>query len=170
MVGLKRVVITGIGGVSALGDDWATISDNFLNNRSGIRYMHEWDRFTDLNTRLGGPLNDFTVPAHWTRKQLRSMGPVSQYVVYAAERALDDAGLLGEPSIQDGRMGVACGSSTGSPQEAKKLCQYALELSITWSKCQHLCANDAAYYSRQYQYFLWSKGACYSYLKRLYQR
>ncbi|MCK9237291.1 MAG: beta-ketoacyl-ACP synthase [Thiopseudomonas sp.] len=126
MAGLKRVVITGIGGVSALGDDWATISDNFLNNRSGIRYMHEWDRFTDLNTRLGGPLNDFTVPAHWTRKQLRSMGPVSQYVVYAAERALDDAGLLGEPSIQDGRMGVACGSSTGSPQEAKNFANMLL--------------------------------------------
>jgi len=119
MTGFKRVVITGMGGVTSLGDDWATISDNFRHNRSGIRYMPGWDLYPDMNTRLGGPLSDFTVPAHWSRKQLRSMSPVSQYAVYAAERALADAGLLGNPDIADGRMGVACGSSTGSPQEVK---------------------------------------------------
>lgn len=119
MSGFKRVVITGIGGISALGDNWATISDNFHNNRSGIRNMPEWDIYPDMNTRLGGPIVDFTVPTHWTRKQLRSMSPVSQFAVYASERALADAGLLGNPCISDGRMGVACGSSTGSPQEVK---------------------------------------------------
>lgn len=119
MAGLKRVVITGMGGVSSLGDDWASISDNFLNNRSGIRYMPEWERFVDLNTRLGGPITDFSVPTHWTRKQLRSMGPVSKFAVYAAERALITAGLVDDPCIKDGRMGAACGSSTGSPQEVK---------------------------------------------------
>lgn len=119
MSGFKRVVVTGMGGISALGDDWATISDNFRNNRSGIRRMPEWDIYPDMNTRLGGPVTGFTVPAHWTRKQLRSMSPVSQFAVYAAERALADAGLLGNPDISDGRMGVASGSSIGSPQEVK---------------------------------------------------
>ncbi|NIU62217.1 MAG: beta-ketoacyl-ACP synthase, partial [Pseudomonas stutzeri] len=73
----------------------------------------------ELNTRLAGPVDDFSVPPHWTRKQLRSMGRVSRLSVLAAERALADAGLLEDASIRDGRMGVACGSSTGSTEEIK---------------------------------------------------
>lgn len=116
---MKRVVITGMAGVTSLGNDWAGISANFLGNRSGIRRMDEWDRFTELNTRLAGPIDDFATPSHWTRKQMRSMGRVSKLAVYAAERALADAGLAGEAMIKDGRMGVACGSSTGSTDEIK---------------------------------------------------
>ncbi|MGE8496642.1 MAG: beta-ketoacyl-ACP synthase [Pseudomonas sp.] len=116
---MKRVVVTGMAGITSLGSDWASIEANFRANRSGIRRMDEWDRFSELNTRLGGPIDDFSVPKHWTRKQLRSMGRVSKLAVYASERALEDAGLLGDPCISDGRMGVACGSSTGSTDEIK---------------------------------------------------
>lgn len=115
----RRVVVTGMAGITSLGSDWASIEANFSANRSGIRRMHEWDRFTELNTRLAGPVDDFSVPSHWTRKQLRSMGRVSRLSVLAAERALVDAGLLEDTSIRDGRMGVACGSSTGSTEEIK---------------------------------------------------
>ncbi len=115
----KRVVVTGMAGITSLGSDWPSIEANFSANRSGIRRMHEWDRFTELNTRLAGPVDDFVVPAHWTRKQLRSMGRVSRLSVLAAERALADAGLLNDATIRDGRMGVACGSSTGSTEEIK---------------------------------------------------
>jgi 3-oxoacyl-[acyl-carrier-protein] synthase II len=106
-------------GITSLGSDWASIEANFSANRSGIRRMDEWDRFSELNTRLAGPIDDFAVPSHWTRKQLRSMGRVSRLAVGAAEQALADAGLLGDESIKDGRMGVACGSSTGSTDEIK---------------------------------------------------
>ena len=116
---MKRVVVTGMAGITSLGSDWDTIAGNFAANRSGIRRMDEWDRFTELNTRLAGPIDDFKVPSHWTRKQLRSMGRVSRLAVGAAEMALADAGLLGDESIKDGRMGVACGSSTGSTDEIK---------------------------------------------------
>ncbi|MDA7084868.1 beta-ketoacyl-ACP synthase [Pseudomonas sp. SA3-5] len=116
---MKRVVVTGMAGITSLGSDWASIEANLRAGKSGIRYMHEWDRFTELNTRLGGPVDDFAVPKHWTRKQLRSMGRVAKLAVRAAEQALDDAGLLGDESITDGRMGVACGSSTGSTEEIK---------------------------------------------------
>ncbi|MFL9813396.1 beta-ketoacyl-ACP synthase [Stutzerimonas sp. VN223-3] len=116
---MKRVVVTGMAGITSLGSDWASIEGNFSANRSGIRRMHEWDRFTELNTRLAGPVDDFAVPGHWTRKQLRSMGRVSKLSVKAAEQALEHAGLLGDGSIRDGRMGVACGSSTGSTEEIK---------------------------------------------------
>jgi len=116
---MKRVVVTGMAGITSLGSDWAAIETHFSANRSGIRRMHEWDRFTELNTRLAGPVDDFSVPRHWTRKQLRSMGRVSKLSVRAAEQALEHAGLLSDPSIRDGRMGVACGSSTGSTEEIK---------------------------------------------------
>jgi 3-oxoacyl-[acyl-carrier-protein] synthase II len=116
---MKRVVVTGMAGITSLGDSWDCIAANFRANRSGIRVMHEWDRFKELNTRLGGPVDNFEVPEHWTRKQMRSMGRVSRLSVYAAERALADAGLHNDRSIRDGRMGVACGSSTGSTDEIK---------------------------------------------------
>ncbi|RBJ81471.1 beta-ketoacyl-ACP synthase [Pseudomonas sp. MWU12-2534b] len=116
---MKRVVVTGMAGITSLGSNWASIAERFAANRSGIRRMDEWDRFSELNTRLAGPIDDFQVPGHWTRKQLRSMGRVSRLAVGAAEQALADAGLLGDPSIKDGRMGVACGSSTGSTDEIK---------------------------------------------------
>lgn len=116
---MKRVVVTGMAGITSLGSDWETIAANFAANRSGIRRMDEWDRFTELNTRLAGPVDDFQVPTHWTRKQLRSMGRVSRLAVGAAEQALADAGLLRDESIKDGRMGVSCGSSTGSTDEIK---------------------------------------------------
>lgn len=116
---MKRVVVTGMAGITSLGSDWPTISAAFKEGRSGIRRMDEWDRFIELNTRLGGPVDDFVQPKHWTRKQTRSMGRVSKLAVYAAERALEHAGLLGDERIQDGRMGVACGSSTGSTDEIK---------------------------------------------------
>ncbi|ALM83398.1 beta-ketoacyl-ACP synthase [Bordetella sp. N] len=111
---MHRVVITGMGGISALGRDWNTVRQAFEEGRNAIRTMRDWDVYKELNTRLAGPLPEYKPPAHWTRKQLRSMGRVSQLAVNAAEMALADAGLLGDPTIADGRMGVACGSSTGS--------------------------------------------------------
>lgn len=116
---MNRVVITGMAGISALGSDWANVQQAFQSGRSAIRHMPDWSRFAELNTRLAGPVEDFRVPAHWTRKQLRSMGRVSQLAVRAAELALEDASLLGDASITDGRMGVACGSSVGSTAEIR---------------------------------------------------
>ena len=116
---MKRVVVTGMAGISALGSEWQAIQQAFQEGRSAIRVMPDWSRYTELNTRLGGPVENFQPPSHWTRKQLRSMGRVSQLAVRAAENALADASLLGERSITDGRMGVACGSSVGSTAEIR---------------------------------------------------
>jgi len=45
---MKRVVVTGMAGITSLGSDWDTIAESFAANRSGIRRMDEWDRFTEL--------------------------------------------------------------------------------------------------------------------------
>jgi 3-oxoacyl-[acyl-carrier-protein] synthase II len=115
----NRVVVTGMSGICALGRDWPTVQAGLQARRNAVRYMDEWAYIRELNTRLGAPIPDFSPPRHWTRKQLRSMGRVSQLSVSAAEAALQDAGLLGDASISDGRMGVACGSSVGSTAEIK---------------------------------------------------
>ncbi|MEP3244225.1 MAG: beta-ketoacyl-ACP synthase [Sneathiella sp.] len=116
----RRVVVTGMSGVTSLGENWTDIKREMQAGNTGIRYMEEWDRYGDLGTRLAGPVLDFSMPGHYSRKALRSMGRVSQLAVYATERALEDAGLLdGKSFLQGGRMGIAYGSSFGSTPPVK---------------------------------------------------
>ncbi|HEU4530440.1 MAG TPA: beta-ketoacyl-ACP synthase [Steroidobacteraceae bacterium] len=111
---MARVAVTGMAGITSLGQSWSQVERNLRDNVSGIQTMHEWARYTELNTRLGGPVTDFTLPPHYTRKVTRSMGRVSMLATRASELAMEDAGLLDDQSVRDGRMGVAYGSSTGS--------------------------------------------------------
>ncbi|MDB0568868.1 beta-ketoacyl-ACP synthase [Ralstonia solanacearum] len=113
---MKRVVVTGMGGVTALGSQWSAIQQALQQGRNAVRRMPEWDFFSALHSRLACPLPAFEVPSTYPRKKTRSMGPVSMYAVRATELALTDAGLVDDPSISDGRMGVAYGSSSGSVQ------------------------------------------------------
>lgn len=113
----KRVVITGVGAVSAFGRSWADIRTHFQAKKNAVRVFDDWHRFADLESKLAAPVPDYKPPKHWTRKELRSMGPVAQYAVDAAEQALTDAGLLNNPEIKTGIMGTACGSSVGSTQD-----------------------------------------------------
>jgi 3-oxoacyl-[acyl-carrier-protein] synthase II len=110
----KRVVVTGFGGITALGQDWPTIEHALRNNVSGIARMPEWDRYVDLNTRLGGPVKNFELPPHYTRKVTRTLGRVALLATRATEMALEDAGLKDDPIVQSGKMGIAYGSCTGS--------------------------------------------------------
>lgn len=112
----NRVVITGVGAYSPIGNDWATIEANLRALKSGVCHMPEWEEYEGLNTKLGAPVTDFELPASFTRKRTRSMGRVAMLATAASERALTDAGLLGDPLLQSGRVGVAYGSSTGSTQ------------------------------------------------------
>jgi 3-oxoacyl-[acyl-carrier-protein] synthase II len=111
---MKRVVITGMSGVTAFGSRWDEIEAALRRGRNAVQRIAEWDRFESLHTRLACPLPEFSTPAHYPRKKTRAMGPVSVYAVRASELALADAGLADDASIADGRMGVAYGSSSGS--------------------------------------------------------
>ena len=113
---MTRVVITGMGGVTAFGSHWDEIEAALRAGRNAVRRMPEWDYFSSLHTRLACPLPAFETPPGYPRKKTRSMGTVSLYAVRASELALLDAGLADDPSIADGRMGVAYGSSSGSVQ------------------------------------------------------
>ena len=123
---MRRVVVTGMGAITALGSDWPAIEAGLRGCRNAVRTMPEWDVYKDLNTRLAAPVAGFEPPAHWSRKQLRSMGRVSQLAVRASELALEDAGLLGDPLLRSGRAGVACGSSIGSTADISDFAQMLL--------------------------------------------
>lgn len=110
---MKRVVVTGMAGLSPIGNDWHSIAARLQTQTTGIRYMQDWDKYQGLNTRLAGPV-DFDRPAHYSRKQTRSMGRVALLATYATELALLDAGLFGDPVLKSGQMGVSYGSCSGS--------------------------------------------------------
>lgn len=110
-----RVVVTGMAGITSLGHDWDTQLSNLKKEKNAVQYMGIWDEYLDLNTRLGAPIDDFVLPAHYTRKVTRGMGKVAQMAVRASEMALDDAGLLNDPWLKSGEVGVSYGSSSGSP-------------------------------------------------------
>ena len=113
---MKRVVVTGMGALSPLGSEWSEIRDHLASGKTGIRYIADWDKYKDLNTRLGAPVSGFAHPEHYPRKATRSMGRVALLSTRATELALQDANVLHDPSIKDGRMGVSYGSSIGSPE------------------------------------------------------
>nr|WP_245575033.1 beta-ketoacyl-ACP synthase [Chitinilyticum litopenaei] len=127
---MKRVVVTGMAGISSLGSDWETVSGAMAAGRTGIRRMEAWAQYRDLNTLLAGPIPDFVMPAHFTRKHTRSMGRVAQLSVAAAEAALASAGLLGDELIRDGRMGVAFGSSIGSTESIREFGHALIEKDV----------------------------------------
>ncbi len=110
---LKRVVVTGMAGISPIGNNWQTVAERLKNKVTGIRTMHDWAKYKGLNTRLAAPVN-FVKPAHYTRKQTRSMGRVALLATYATELALIDAGLLNDPCLSSGQTGIAYGSCAGS--------------------------------------------------------
>jgi len=111
---VRRVVVTGIGGISSLGSDWESIRARLGEYRNAVKFMPDWRDYDGLNTALGAPVTDFEVPSHFTRRQLRSMGRVSKLSVTATEQALAAAGLLNDPILKSGRAGVSYGSSAGS--------------------------------------------------------
>jgi len=110
----RRVVVTGMGGICPLGSDWPSVRKKLRDGTSGVTTVPEWSACAGLESRLAAKA-DFTVPADWTRQQIRTMGRVSLMAAYATERALDDARLSDHPSLTNGACGVAYGSTAGSP-------------------------------------------------------
>ena len=111
---MKRVVVTGMAGITSLGEAADQIFTQFEQGKSGIRYMPEWEVFSDLRSKLAGPVESYTIPKHFNRKVMRGMGRVALMSTVCAEKALEDAALLNDPILNSGQTGVAFGSSAGS--------------------------------------------------------
>jgi 3-oxoacyl-[acyl-carrier-protein] synthase II len=127
---MRRVVVTGMAGITALGHSWAEIKENMRQGKTGTRFMPTWTEIDGMNTALGAPIQPIDLENRWSRKKTRTMGPVSLYAVYATEQALVDAGLLEDPVVQSGRLGVAYGSSFGSTAPMWDFCELLMNRSL----------------------------------------
>lgn len=113
---LKRVVVTGTGALSPLGHDWATVEARLRSGQNAVTPIEEWAQYEGLNTKIGARAAPFELPDdRYNRKTTRSMGRVALMATRASELALIDAGLLGDPLLSSGHMGISYGSSSGSP-------------------------------------------------------
>ena len=115
----RRVVVTGMSGVTAFGQKWDEVSQKLKACKNAVRYMPEYEEYDGLNTRLAAPIEDFQLPAHYTRKKIRSMGRVSKLATRASENALHASGLIDHEVLTNGQTGVAYGSSTGSTDSVR---------------------------------------------------
>lgn len=115
---MNRVVVTGMAGLSPIGQSWDEARAALEANRSGVRRIEAWRSIDGMTTWLGAPVPDFVQPQHYSRKALRTMGRVALLAVRATELALADAGLAGDALLASGEVGVAYGSTVGSPPDA----------------------------------------------------
>jgi 3-oxoacyl-[acyl-carrier-protein] synthase II len=148
----RRVVVTGMAGVTALGNDIDSIFKQMQQQKTAIQIIEEWQDIEGLNTQLGAPIQDFKLPLHFTRKQTRSMGRVAQLATMATEQALIDAKLQGNAElISGGRLGIAYGSCSGSTHSLADLVRIRTErilknvTATTYIKAMsHTCAVNIA--------------------------
>ena len=108
---MRRVVITGMGIVSCLGNDKDSVSHSLVEQRSGIRTS---DKFREMGMRshLCGSV-DIDTKEHIGRKDLRFMGDAAAYAYISMQRAIEDAGL-GEALVSNPRTGLIAGSGGAS--------------------------------------------------------
>ena len=108
----RRVVITGIGIVSCLGNDKAAVLDSLRQGRSGIRAKEDYKEM-GFRSQVAGCV-DIDIDACIDRKVRRFMGAASAYTYIAMEQAIADAGLS-EADVSNPRTGLIVGSGGGSP-------------------------------------------------------
>ena len=108
----RRVVVTGIGLLSPLGNSMEALSSALKNNKSGIQTMPEWDKIENLRSKVAGVcdnVDEKLIP----RKYRRTMGRVAILSSIAALDAVRDSGLS-ESDISSTECGVSFGSTEGS--------------------------------------------------------
>jgi 3-oxoacyl-[acyl-carrier-protein] synthase II len=103
-------------GLCALGGEWREVREGLRAGRSGVARVEAFAAVEGLRTQLGAPVA-FERPAAWPRKAVRSMGRVAQLAARASEAALAQAGLAESAWLRDGSLGIAYGSTSGSPPD-----------------------------------------------------
>jgi 3-oxoacyl-[acyl-carrier-protein] synthase II len=111
--GRRRVVITGLGAVTPLGNDVETSWQNLTAGKSGAAKIEQWDA-SEYPVHFACELKDFD-PANWIeRKQSRRMDRFAQMIVAAARQAEADSGLSVEPEAE--RIGASIATGIGGLQ------------------------------------------------------
>jgi 3-oxoacyl-[acyl-carrier-protein] synthase-1 len=108
---MRRVVVTGMGLVSCLGNDKKTVTESLREGRSGISFNEEF-KAMGLRSHISGSV-DIDLVERIDRKHLRFMGDAASYAYVAMQNAMDDAGLT-QSQISNPRTGLIAGSGGAS--------------------------------------------------------
>jgi 3-oxoacyl-[acyl-carrier-protein] synthase II len=107
----RRVVVTGLGLVTPLGNDVSTTWEAILAGKSGIRPITHFD-ISEFSVRFGGTIVDFDITEYITQKDARKMDPFIHYGMAAGIQAIRDSGLETTDENAE-RIGVAIGAGIG---------------------------------------------------------
>ncbi|MDH4023275.1 MAG: beta-ketoacyl-ACP synthase II [Gammaproteobacteria bacterium] len=107
----RRVVVTGMGIISPVGNDLETAWQQVVAGQSGIGPITDFD-VSEFPTRFGGNIRDFDASQYMPAKDLKKMDPFMQFGIAAASQAVAHAGLS-DSSYSPDRIGVAIGSGIG---------------------------------------------------------
>ena len=108
---LKRVVVTGLGALSPIGNDVATTWENARNGVSGAAPITRFDA-SKFKTQFACEAKDYNPADHFDRRQMRQLDLYAMFALTAADEAIADAGLDGE-GIDKNRVGVIFAAGIG---------------------------------------------------------
>jgi 3-oxoacyl-[acyl-carrier-protein] synthase II len=108
---LKRVVITGLGALTPIGNDVDSFWQALLNGKSGAAPIKQFDSSL-FKTQFACELKDFNIEDHMDRKEARKLDQFAQYALVSATQAVEDSKLLDSNPNKD-RIGVVWGSGIG---------------------------------------------------------
>lgn len=111
---MRRVVITGMGALTPIGNDLETYWTNLKNGVSGAATIEKFDT-SKFRAQFACELKDFNVADHFHVKEIRQYDHFSLYALYAVEQALTNGNIDLEPLNKD-RIGVIWGSGNGGIQ------------------------------------------------------
>ena len=121
----RRVVVTGIGCLSALGPDTVTFWDSLLKGRSGISRLTRFDP-TDFPSKVGAEIKDFDPGKFMDPKEAKRNDRYTQYAVAASRMAVEDA-KLDVNKIDSERFGVIIGSGIGGMETIENQARVLIE-------------------------------------------
>ena len=108
---LKRVVVTGLGAITPLGNDVATTWGNAVNGVSGAGPITHFDA-SKFKTQFACEVKDFNAADHFDRKRIRTLDLYAQYALVAARQAIAESGIDGE-AVDHDRVGVIFAAGIG---------------------------------------------------------
>lgn len=106
----RRVVVTGLGAVSPVGNDVSTMWKNMLDGVNGIETITAFDT-SDLKVHIAGTVKNFEPEKYFEKREAKKLDVYCQYAIAAAQEAVDDSGILGK--IDENRFGVYIGAGIG---------------------------------------------------------
>lgn len=112
---LKRVVVTGLGALTPIGNNLNDYWNNLKMGVSGAAPITHFDT-SQFKTKFACELKNFDINNHLDRKEVKRLDPFSQYAMVAAHEAMTDAGLVDDNTVNKDRFGVIWSSGIGGIQ------------------------------------------------------